>query len=209
MGWFEDIVGGISQPIINNIRGNTGATIAASDDGSVPHNYLDASGLDDLPGTGSAAIVRAQGTPSYKDEPQFGNMNWLQNQARNGNEAALDQYYAWLLSEQSANTARAWTAQREDTQYQRMVADLKKAGINPYFALTGGSPVSSASQGVNYQGSTFTSAANNRRTTNTSKEIAMKELYVSLILGIVNSVASLAGSAVRGAALVGAADLHR
>ncbi len=38
---------------------------------------------------------------------------------------------------QKALTAAEW--EREDTTYQRLVNDLKKAGINPYYALNQGS----------------------------------------------------------------------
>lgn len=59
--------------------------------------------------------------------------------------------------------AREWNAQREDTYYQRMVEDMKTAGINPIMAISGGgadispSPSFTASNarssGSNYSGS--------------------------------------------------------
>lgn len=104
----------------------------------------------------------------YSDNPyQFGSMEWLKYAGEHGNEAAIDMYYNYMMSEKSATTAREWTAQREDSQYQRMVSDLRNAGINPYFALSGGSPASSATQGVNYQGGQYTSRGSNVRSNDT------------------------------------------
>lgn len=53
---------------------------------------------------------------------------------------AVNEYNAQKLLTQAQ-----W--EREDTTYQRLVEDLRKAGINPYYALSQGSisPVSSSS----------------------------------------------------------------
>lgn len=45
-------------------------------------------------------------------------------------------------AEQEAN---AWTAEREDTKYQRTVADMQAAGINPMMAVSNGAGTSQAS----------------------------------------------------------------
>lgn len=79
-----------------------------------------------------------------------GYLEWLAN---HGDQAALDKLLNYLMSEQSSQNARDWTAQREDTAYQRLVADLKAAGINPYaFATFGASPFASSSGGHSYSG---------------------------------------------------------
>lgn len=64
---------------------------------------------------------------------------------------------------EQAQIGREWQAQREDTYYQRMVEDMKTAGINPIMAISGGgadvgstptaSSSSARSSGSNYSGS--------------------------------------------------------
>lgn len=58
-------------------------------------------------------------------------------------EEAKNEYNA-----QKMLTRAEW--EREDTTYQRLVEDLKKAGINPYYALNNGSisPASSSAQSL-------------------------------------------------------------
>lgn len=79
---------------------------------------------------------------------------YLEYLADNGDPASLDKLLNYLMSEQSANIAREWTAKREDTAWQRLVADMRAAGINPYaFATFGANPIASGSSGHNYSGS--------------------------------------------------------
>lgn len=83
--------------------------------------------------------------------------------------AFADKYIDYMMGEQSAATAREWTAQREDSQFQRFSEDARKAGFNPVALLNlGGSPVSSSSSGNSYNGSQFTSKDSNKRNQETS-----------------------------------------
>ena len=45
---------------------------------------------------------------------------------------------AFKLSAQEAQKARDWNLQMDNTKYQRQVADMQSAGINPALAMSGG-----------------------------------------------------------------------
>lgn len=81
----------------------------------------------------------------------------LEQRANQGDEAAIEKLFNYYASERSEKTARDWTAAREDNQYQRLVADLQKAGISPYI-LSGATPGVSSASGVSHSGSSLTSA---------------------------------------------------
>lgn len=115
-------------------------------------------------------------------------LGYVKYMAEHGDSAQYDMFMNAWLSEQSENRAREWTAQREDTQYQRLVQDLKAAGINPYILLNNGaSPVSSSSSGNTYSGSHKANAAHNRQ----SEAKSWATLLVSLI-GTIAFIASVA-----------------
>lgn len=119
----------------------------------------------------------------------FGNADdykaWLIEQAGKGNTAAQDKIGSYYLGEESNQTAREWTAGREDTAYQRMVKDARAAGINPMALLaTGGSPQASSSSGHSYNNGEFESKRHNE--TNESK---------GFIIGIISALAIIAAAA--------------
>ena len=60
--------------------------------------------------------------------------NWLevlQRDAASGDVSAKEKLLNYYMTEQSHKTARDWTAQREDSAYQRLVEDMKLAGVPP------------------------------------------------------------------------------
>lgn len=99
----------------------------------------------------------------YHDDP----LVWLRERAEAGDEAALDRYLNFMLTEESNQIARVWTSNREDTAVQRFAADARKAGFNPAGLLAlGGSPISSSSSGSSYSGSNYTTDRHNKETEN-------------------------------------------
>lgn len=97
--------------------------------------------------------------------------SYLEYMANNGDEASLDKLLNYLMSEQSSLTAREWTAQREDHAWERLVKDLRAAGINPYaFATFGANPIASGSQGHNYSGAYASNYAYKKATLEQNQE---------------------------------------
>lgn len=88
---------------------------------------------------------------------------YLIERAQQGDEASLDKYLNFMLTEESNQIAREWTANREDTAVQRFADDARKAGFNPAGLLAlGGSPIASSSSGSSYSGSQYTTDRHNQ-----------------------------------------------
>lgn len=139
------------------------------------------------PNSGSPA---AQTLEPSKDWRDYSNWNgdfqgYLQYLDKYGSESDHDRFIDWLMTNESAKIARDWTASREDTQYQRLVDDLKKAGINPYALLNNGaSPISSSSNGSSFTGAYSSNEA--------LKKEANAQKWASLLSGVITSVVSVA-----------------
>lgn len=115
-------------------------------------------------------------------------LGFLEFMASRGDEASLDKLISFLSSEASADKARSWTADREDSQYQRLVKDIRKAGYNPFALLSsGGSPIASASGSNSYSGSQYVTSANNKATQELKDETNQVKL-VSIITSIISAV---------------------
>lgn len=94
--------------------------------------------------------------------------NWtnIQNLAKT-DPAYLEKLVNYFMTEESNKTAREWTAQREDSTYQRLMKDLKKAGISPY-VLTGATPAVSSSSGKSYTSTEAVTRENSIRSSDTN-----------------------------------------
>lgn len=89
----------------------------------------------------------------------------------------LTQYY---LQEQSNKTAWERQMTASNTQYQRAVSDLQKAGINPFLAIQSLSGSSPSTNGQGVQGGLYTSRKN--QATQNAKDAVGK---VMTVIGII------------------------
>lgn len=118
--------------------------------------------------------------------------SYLETMVSKGDAASADKLLNFLMTEESEQKARDWTASREDTQYQRLVSDLKAAGINPYVLMaSGGSPVSSSSSGASYSGSQYTSKKASEETARHNQTSDALKIF-STILSTLAIVAAIA-----------------
>ena len=115
-------------------------------------------------------------------------MRFLRDKANSGDEASLDRMMNYIMTEASNDRARKWTANREDNAYQRLVKDLRAAGINPMVMFQGVNPIASSSSGSTYSGNPYISNNKNYQTNATN--------WAKIITSFLTSVASLGVSAV-------------
>lgn len=123
------------------------------------------------------------------DLAKFGSMNednWLDflREEAMTNEAAREKYYDYLAAVTRDKTANEWTAQREDSAWQRAIKDLESAGVSPYI-LSGGAPSSSRAIVSSFSGSQMTSAKNNENTNSragVASTLALMGIIISALL---------------------------
>lgn len=98
-------------------------------------------------------------------------------------EGSRDYYIEYLLKQLSENSAREYNAQREDTYYQRLMEDLRKAGISPYGMSIAGAPINGA-QSYGVSGNNYTSARKNLESIEASKSEKVAQIAGSLFSAI-------------------------
>lgn len=103
-----------------------------------------------------------------------------------GNSTAQNAYNRKLVEEQ-----RDWEKMMSDTAVQRRVADIKKAGLNPWLALNGGSLGEASTP--SYSAKSYDSSSENRYTS------VLKSL-MSVLGDLLHSAGSVASAGIKAAA---------
>lgn len=88
------------------------------------------------------------------------------------------------FNQAEAQKNRDWQEYMSNTSYQRMMSDLKEAGINPYFAIQGGGASTPS-------GSTASSSAHPSGANSTKDPLGMLVPLIGLIMGGINTGATL------------------
>lgn len=100
------------------------------------------------------------------------------------------EYNQWMLKNEqdyeraAINSARAWEDYLDSTKYQRMKADLEKAGMNPWLALQNGASAS-ASGATSSTGGSHTSKSLSKGTGGRDALIGLASIakIIALLLG--------------------------
>lgn len=157
--------------------GNTAATLGQFQD---PFNYQTQGGPD-----------QHEWMFTYpEDGPLPANPNSLGNKIADWLNLTDTQreYDQWVKSEErgyeraSINSARAWEEYLDSTKYQRMKADLEKAGLNPWLALQSGASASAQGSSTSTGGSHSAKSSFNQ--SNAPKNLALGLIAVAKLLAV-------------------------
>lgn len=97
-----------------------------------------------------------------RDNPNISPEDAYKTLAQSSDEYA-EKWMDYLLEKQSIAEANAYTASREDTAYQRLVQDLRQAGLNPALLFGSSASISNAGSSgvVNMSGSAKSNQVSN------------------------------------------------
>lgn len=140
--------------------------------------------------------------PAGSQEATESTQNWIDEALQRGLNSANEQWLrAAEYNSREAEKNREWQEYMSNTQYQRAVADLKKAGINPLLAFD---TLSGASTPSGSAGSISTYNTNSLYTGMMSSILGDKKIQAALLTIFSSVVTSLVKSAGNGlAALLG------
>ena len=101
------------------------------------------------------------------------------------NDQTRDYLYQYILNEKASKNAWDRSVFAAQNQYQWLVKDLQKAGLNPFLALSGMNAASAQSSGGSVTGGLITSKENNRATN-------QKDMMKAILTGLVSIIGIMA-----------------
>lgn len=123
-------LGGANIPMSVDVQGDSGST-----------DSFDTQFADAMKGSPSLAQY-------IQENPDLNPEDYFKFMANNSDEWA-EKWIDYVLEKQSIDEQNQYLASREDTAYQRLVSDLKKAGLNPAMMYgSSASPQGGSSVGV-------------------------------------------------------------
>ena len=140
-----------------------------------------------------------EGSPSLssyiQENPNLSAEDYLKFMSQHSDEWA-EKWMDYVLEKQSIDEQNAYTASREDTAYQRLVQDLKNAGLNP--AMMYGSSAS-ASAGGSVGVVRASEGSNSRSVSNYNK---IKNLLLSYMVLQLKGMSTSANSIMSGLSMI-------
>lgn len=106
-------------------------------------------------------------------------------------ETSKDLYYNWILNEKSLTDAYKRELEADSTKYQRLVQDLKKAGLNPMFAL-GGANAGNINSSAGSYSSGYETARHNKQSEKNQREANLIN-FIGKIISSAIGIAFVAG----------------
>lgn len=159
--WYNDPTGensaAISQSVSDSGTANSGVVAQGQAEGNVSPSDVQTSVQQQTSTIEGSSAQALADTQQYQFTSGADLDNWYNNSFVPAMSFATGRYpyfdYSSNINDQRQfgidmiNDARQWEQKMADTRYQRAVEDIKKAGLNPWLALQGGSSISPATVG--------------------------------------------------------------